>query len=127
MTWRRSPTALLLFLVAVLLGALLFVSTASGASTPNPTFPKSAFPTGAQFVIPASIGRTWALRLWSEGRLLGVAQGVSGVLSVPISTPTCQYQADVRILGVHGRSYWVSGSRTQAARCRNPAGPSATS
>jgi hypothetical protein len=119
MTRRRNPTPLLLALIAALVGALLFVSvsSASGSLIPGPRFPKTSVPAGAQFVIPRDSGRLWTLRLWSDGKLLGVSQGVSGVLSVPISTTTCEFQADVKITARNGRSYFVTGNRTSSSCC----------
>ena len=115
---RFRPVPLLLGLVALLVGALLFVSVdAFGFSAPSPKFVSTPVVTSARFTVPSGSSRTWTLKLWSQGKLLGTDSGSGGTLSVPIPTSTCVYQADVRIVGVNGKSYWTSGNRTTASCC----------
>ena len=122
--FRLRPVPLLLGLVALLTGALLFVSVNAFASqAPSPKFTAVPVVRAAQFTVPAGPSRTWVLRLWSHGKLLGTATGTSGTLSVPIPTTTCRYQADVRVVGANGKSYWTSGNRATSSCC--PAAPAA--
>lgn len=82
-------------------------------------------PTQAAFSIPASPAGTWILRLWtfpSPAKLLGMAQGTSGNLSVPVPhTSTCHFQADVRFIPTGGTtSTWYSGDIAALSQCGAP-------